>query len=69
MKLEPPRPSPCVTSITGTPAASSAVTIACTSSLVNWCRLWCDPSRSDVSVIRTSQTGLKKMSVVIVHLL
>ena len=28
-----------------------------TSSLVNWWRLWCDPSRSDVSVIRTSQMG------------
>ena len=55
MNEEPPRPSPWVTSITGTPAASSAATIALTSSLVNWWRLWCDPSRSDVSVIRTSQ--------------
>ena len=47
--------------MTGTPAVSSAATMACTSSLVNWWRLWCDPSRSDVSVIRTSQMGLKKI--------
>ena len=50
--------------MTGTPALSSAATMAPTSSLVNWWRLWCEPSRSDVSVIRTSQIGLKKMSVV-----
>ena len=49
--------------MTGTPAASSAATMAPTSSVVNWWRLWCDPSRSDVSVIRTSQIGLKKISV------
>src|ERR1017187_7434916 len=52
--------------MTGTPAASSAATMAPTSSLVNWWRLWCEPSRSDVSVIRTSQIGLKKMSVVLI---
>ena len=63
MKLDPPSPSPWVTSMTGTPAASSAATIDRTSSAVNWWRLWCEPSRSDVSVIRMSQMGLKKMSV------
>src|SRR5271156_6293524 len=51
--------------MTGTPAVSKAATMAPTSSLVNWWRLWCDPSRSDVSVIRTSQIGLKKMSAVL----
>jgi hypothetical protein len=51
---EPPSPSPWVTSITGTPASSSAVTIERASSAVNWCRLWCEPSRRQVSVMRMS---------------
>src|SRR4051812_4976595 len=50
---EPPRPSPWVTSMTGTPASSRAATIERTSSAVNWWRLWWDPSRRDVSVILT----------------
>ena len=50
---EPPSPSPCATSITGTPAPPSAPAIARTCSTVNWWRIGCDPSRSVVSVIRS----------------
>src|SRR5581483_5431746 len=49
---EPPRPSPCETSMTGTPAAASPPTTARTCSGVNWCAMAWLPSRSVVSQIR-----------------
>ena len=39
--------------------SSSPSTIDRTSSAVNWCRLWCEPSRSDVSVSRRSRASSK----------
>src|SRR5581483_8374247 len=49
---EPPRPSPCDTSMTGTPASTSPLTTARTCSGVNWCAMAWLPSRSVVSQTR-----------------
>src|SRR6266851_9860930 len=49
---EPPSPSPCETSITGTPASARPPTTARTCSGVNWCAMAWLPSRSVVSQIR-----------------
>src|SRR6478752_10063226 len=43
--------------MTGTPELSSASTMSCTSCALNWCRLWCDPSRRQVSVRRRSRSS------------
>ena len=49
-------PSPWLTSITSTPAPSSACTVARTCSSVNWCDIAWLPSRSVVSVMRTGRS-------------
>src|SRR5579875_74536 len=54
---EPPSPSPCDTSITGTPASTSPLTIARTCSGVNWCAIAWLPSRSVVSHTRGATIG------------
>ena len=46
---EPPSPSPCVTSISGTPAASSPHAMARICSSVIWWRFGCMPSRNVMS--------------------
>ena len=49
-------PSPWLTSITSTPAPSSACTVARTCASVNSCDIAWLPSRSVVSVIRTGRS-------------
>jgi hypothetical protein len=49
---EPPRPSPCETSMTGTPARSRAPATVRTCSTVNWWRIGWEPSRRLLSVRR-----------------
>ena len=53
--VEPPMPSPWLTSITSTPAASKAAVVARTCSSVNWWLIAWLPSRSVVSVILTGR--------------
>src|SRR5690349_20978186 len=48
--------------MTGTPESSRAPTIARTSSRLNWCRLWWEPSRRQVSVSRMSRSDVGSVS-------